>query len=449
MNMTPVMAQAPFGNGDTKCPGGYVPPTNVDGDKLAGAIRSNSDDDAQVRSVPGENVLHITDGRTGLNYDIPITNNYVRALDFLEIKVPIQDKGTLQSVDTKEGLRLLDPGFQNTAVKKSKITFVGALTYHRDGSKGDIQYRGHPIETLVGQKQFEDIMYLLIWGHLPSEVERINFGLSLATFPLPPQMVFDTIKAFPTDSPPIPIIIAAFSSLAASQPDMIPALRAKNLYMGEAVAVQHQMIRTLANVAYITAAVYCHQNGREIAKPDPYLSYVENILRMMGHVDKETGRPNPIHVDMIQRLWTLTADHEMTNSTAAFLHTASTLSDPIMSLISGLASSWGILHGGAIEVAYRELERLGDVSAVHEKIEAAKSGKERLFGYGHRIYKVTDPRYIFIRKMLDDLVTEDTEDKILKVAMELDKAASSDEYFTSRKLKANADFFSSFVYKAL
>ncbi|KAL8788547.1 MAG: hypothetical protein Q9213_001620 [Squamulea squamosa] len=372
-----MVAQVPLGTAQTD---GVAPKREVDGDKLAGTKRLNPDGDAPVRGVMGKDVLHITDGRTGLDYDIPITSNSVRALDFLKIKNSKPSKGTLEAADITQGLRLLDPGFQNTAVKESKITFVYSIR---------------------------------------------------------------------PDAPPIPVMIAALSSLAASQPEMIPAIRAKNLYMGEAVAVQYQIIRALANAAYITAAVYCHRHGRELSKPDPYLSFVENILSMMGHVDKETGRPNPKHVDVVQRLWTLMADHEMTNSTAAFLHTASTLSDPIMNIVSGLASSWGILHGGAIEVGYRGLERLGDVSAVPAKIEAAKSGKERLFGYGHRIYKVTDPRYIFIRNMLNELVTEDTDDKVLAAALELDKAASSDDYFTSRKLNPNADFFASFVYKAL
>ena len=245
------------------------------------------------------------------------------------------------------------------------------------------------------------------------------------------------------------MIISGLSALAASQPETIPAYTAKNIYMGNRVAVHHQIIRSIASIASISAAVYCHKLGRQFTPPQPHLSYVENVLLMMGHVDKETGMPDRKHVSYLQRLWVLTADHEMTSSTAAFLHTASSLNDPIMSLVSGMGSSWGILHGGAIEVAYKDIQRVGSVTAVHEKINAVKAGKMRLFGYGHRIYKVTDPRYVFIHEMLDELQTDVTDDAILAVALEIDRVASTDEYFTSRKIKANADLFASFVYKAL
>lgn len=245
------------------------------------------------------------------------------------------------------------------------------------------------------------------------------------------------------------MIIAGLSALEASQPEAIPAYMAKNIYMGNNVAVHHQIIRVIASLASISAAVYCHKLGRQFTPPVPHLTYIENILLMMGHVNAETGRPDPKHVNYLQRLWVLTADHEMTSSTAAFLHTASSLNDPLMSLISGIGSSWGILHGGAIEVAYKDIQRVGSVSAVQEKINAVKSGKMRLFGYGHRIYKVTDPRYVFIRQMLDELQTDIINDDVLAVALEIDRVASTDEYFTSRKIKANADLFASFVYKAL
>lgn len=251
------------------------------------------------------------------------------------------------------------------------------------------------------------------------------------------------------DSPPVPMIIAGFAALAASQPNHIPAYIGKNIYMGDQVAVHYQTIRVISSMAVIPAVAYCHKFGRPFTPPEPYLSYVENVLLMMGHVDKKTGRPNPKHVNFLQRLWVLTADHEMTSSTASFLHTASSLNDPIMCVISGLGSSWGILHGGAIEVAYKDLQRVGSVEAVKDKLEAVKAGKMRLFGYGHRLYKVTDPRYVFIHNMLEELQADVADDTVLAVALEIDRVASTDEYFTSRKLKANADLFASFVYKAL
>ena len=247
------------------------------------------------------------------------------------------------------------------------------------------------------------------------------------------------------------MVIAGLAALVASHPEHVPAIKANNLYMGNMNAVDHQIIRSISSVAVISAIVYCHKMQRPFTPPDPTFSYIENMLLMMGHVDKATGKPNPKTVGYIERLWVLTADHEMTHSTAALLHTASSLNDPLISMISGFASSWGILHGGAIEVAYKHIQKVGNVHAVQDMIDNVKKGKSRLFGYGHRIYKTTDPRYVFIRDIINEIAaSSDFEhDPILSVALEIDRIASNDDYFTSRKLHANADLLASFVYKAM
>ena len=247
------------------------------------------------------------------------------------------------------------------------------------------------------------------------------------------------------------MIIAGLAALDACRPEYIPAYRAENLYMGKTAAVDHQIIRTIASLAAISAIVYCHNQQREFTPPDVNCSYIENMLLMMGHVEKKTGRPNPKSVKYVERLWILTADHEVTHSTANFLHTASSLNDPLINLISGFSASWGILHGGAIEVAYRHIQKVGNVNAVHDMIEGVKAGKGRLFGYGHRIYKTIDPRYESILEILNEISSSSDvqHDPILAVALEIDRVASSDEYFTSRHLHANADLLASFVYKSL
>ena len=244
--------------------------------------------------------------------------------------------------------------------------------------------------------------------------------------------------------------IAATAALDAARPDWIPAYAGKNLYLGNMALVDHQIIRSCCAANTLASIVYCHQRGRDWTHPEPGLSYVENTLLMMGHVDERTKRPNPKHVQYLERLWVLMADHEMTHSTAAFLHTASSLSDVLICLVSANAAAWGILHGGAIEMAYKQFERVGDVDGVQKLIDNVKAGKLRLYGYGHRIYKVTDPRYYCIKEMLDELVADGlADDPILRIALEVDRIASTDEYFTSRGLKANADLLASFVYKAL
>ena len=245
------------------------------------------------------------------------------------------------------------------------------------------------------------------------------------------------------------MLTAGLSALQASQPETIPAYAAKNIYLGNLAYVDKAIVSMLTNIAVISAIVYCHHLGRPFSNPQPQLSYIENFLYMTGHVDAGTGLPNPKYVSCLERLWTLVADHEMTCSTAALLHTASSLSDAVACQISAIEASSGILHGGAIEIAYKNIISVGDVSNVGQKITDVKAGKERLYGYGHRLYKTVDPRSIFIRQILEELSEETAIDPVLSVAMELDRIASTDDYFIKRKLKANADFFASFVYKAM
>ena len=245
------------------------------------------------------------------------------------------------------------------------------------------------------------------------------------------------------------MITAALAAIQGSQKNEIPAHMGKNLYLKNPKLVDKQIVKVMADLAVVCAAVYCHHEGRPFQKPDPKYSYIENLLHMMGFVDISTGAPIAHHVSCLERLWALVADHEMTCSTAAFLQTASSLPDPLSCLISACSAAYGILHGGAIEVAYKSIAEVGSVDNVREKIESVKSGKERLFGYGHRIYKVVDPRSVFIREVLEELGEEVKADPLLRVAFEIDRIASTDEFFTSRKLKPNADLFASFAYKAM
>ncbi len=245
------------------------------------------------------------------------------------------------------------------------------------------------------------------------------------------------------------MMIAAFAAVNASRPQEIPTCRGENLYMGNMVAVDRQIIRAMSSLAATTCMVYCHKMRREFTPPDPSFSFVENMLLMMGHVDPKTKRPDPKTVNCLERLWVLTADHEMTNSTSTFLSVASSLNDLFTSLLASICASFGILHGGAIEMAYHQLQKVGSVEAVPELIKRVKAGKLRLFGYGHRVYKTVDPRFTEIQAMVQELASGATENSILPVAMEIDRIAREDEYFTSRKLKPNADFLASFVYTAL
>lgn len=245
------------------------------------------------------------------------------------------------------------------------------------------------------------------------------------------------------------MIIAGLSALQSAQMHLIPAHAAKNLYLGNSELVDQEIINYLGNHVIVVAIVYCHHTGRNFTMPRNNLSYIENFLLMTGHVESTTKLPHPKYVDNFERLWILLANHEMTCSTAALLQTASSLPDVYSCMISALSASYGPLHGGAIEVAYKNIEEVGTVENARAKIDRVKAGKERLYGYGHRLYKVKDPRSVFIREIADQLQEEIAEDPLLKVAFEIDRLASEDEYFNSRKLNLNADLYAAFAYKAM
>jgi citrate synthase len=220
-------------------------------------------------------------------------------------------------------------------------------------------------------------------------------------------------------------------------------------FLGKPEAVDKAVVRSLSMLATVIALVYCHKRGRKFTPAKLDESYIGNILLMMGIVEPGTQKPNQKIENCFKRLWVLYADHEMTNSTAAFLHAASTLTDPISCCVTGIVSAYGPLHGGAIDLAYHEFQRLGSPENVPPLIAAVKAKKQRLFGYGHRIYKVVDPRTKFIREMMDEFKEDVQGNPLLRVAMEIDRIAGEDPYFTSRNLKANADLYGCFLYTAM
>ncbi|GAW23113.1 hypothetical protein ANO14919_126630 [Xylariales sp. No.14919] len=389
---------------------------------------------------PEGDVLHIIDSRTRQHYTVDVHHNSINATDLKAIKAPKDEEHP--EYQNEQGLRVFDPGYSNTLVSESKITYI-------DGLEGTIQYRGYSIHDIIGKKKFADLSYLLIWGSWPSAEEAQKYQQRLNDVPVIGENVLNVIRSFPKNGSIIGMMIAGLSALQSDDMDAIPAHAAKNLYLGQPKNVDEQVIRVLSSLSMITAAAYCHASGKAFTPPRKDFSYVQNFMLMTGLVDESTGEPNPRYVDVIERLWTTVADHEMTCSTAALLQTASALPDVISSLISAISATYGPLHGGAIEVAYKSIEEIGSVDDVPAKIERVKAGKERLYGYGHRVYRVTDPRFTYISDILNELTDEASKDPLLQVAFALDRAAAQDEYFISRKLRPNADLFAAFAYKAL
>ena len=248
------------------------------------------------------------------------------------------------------------------------------------------------------------------------------------------------------------MVLAGLAAYAASDPSSIPTAANKpDLYRGNENMeyIDKALVRTISSMAVVVSLVYCRQHTRDFTPPAPNGSFISNILLMMGFVEESSRLPSPEVVNCLERLWILYLDHEMTNSTTAFLHVASTLADPISCCTAYIASGNGPLHAGAVDLAYKNLQRLGTPDGVPALIADVKAKKYRLFGYGHRIYKTVDPRTKFIRTMLDELSEGEKVNPLLAVALEIDKTASEDEYFTSRNLKANADLYGCFVYTAL
>lgn len=264
---------------------------------------------------------------------------------------------------------------------------------------------------------------------------------------VPPQSVIDVIQAFPRDSLTFPMLLAGLSAFAALDKGTQQVHESgRPVYLGNTPAVDAAIVRSLAALATTVALVHCHKRGIAFTPADPDGTLVGNVLLMMGF--KKNGRPDPKIEKCLEKLWILYADHEMTNSTAAFLHAASTLTDPISCIISGLVSGYGPLHGGAIDLAYKGFEEVGTPERVPELIADVKAKKQRLFGYGHRVYKTVDPRTRYIRDMMDDHWAEMAANPLLRVALEIDRVAGEDPYFTSRNLKANADLYGCFLYTA-
>jgi len=243
------------------------------------------------------------------------------------------------------------------------------------------------------------------------------------------------------------MVMAGLSSYLGSNPQMVPASSGGNLYHGNKELVDKSIIRTLAAYSVVVGLAASHRAGRKFVAPDPDASHMENFHVMMGYVDKDTGKPNRKRQTCLERFGALGADHEMTTSTFSLLVTSSTLADPVSCVISALATAYGPLHFGAPEASYKAMAEIGSIENVPKLIESVKAGKRRLFGYGHRMYKTVDPRIPYIKGLLDDLKAE--YNPLLAVAAEIDRIASTDEYFTSRKLNANADLYGVFLFIAL
>ncbi|TID22833.1 citrate synthase protein [Venturia nashicola] len=393
------------------------------------------------KSDDKEGELIVKDSRSGNTYNVPIRKGSVDAMQFRQM-VTTSKFSTMLGKPVKGQLKVLDVGYQNTACAESNITFV-------DGENGKILFRGHNILDLHRDRSFDDVAYLLMWGALPRKDQLAHFREEFARLANPPQNVIDTINGFSRDSPAYLMITAGLSAWAAAVPGQIPVHVGETLYLKNPKMADISMKQGFASFAAIVALIYCHQHGHAFTPAEGHRSLPENVLLMMHFVDKLTGKPAPAMIEELDKLLILYADHEMTASTAALLHTGSVGADALTSLISSVATGWGPLHAGAIDLVYKKLEEIGSVENVEPFIEKVRNKEQRLMGVGHRLYRTQDPRGKLLRDRLLELSLGVEAIPLLAVALEIERVVSIDEYFTSRKLCINADLYGSLVFTAL
>ncbi|CAG8902612.1 unnamed protein product [Penicillium egyptiacum] len=402
--------------------------------------------------------LFIRDSRTNVNYEIPINQNAVRATDLQEIRAPSLNSNRGDQV--AHGLRVYDPGLQNTAVTQSTISFS-------DHEHGLLLYRGYTLEQLWGC-DFEEMFHLLLWGTYPTESQCQELRQRLAQYMQEvPDIVRQTIFNLPYDdswlclqfafltsigihrrtTSPLPLILAGLSAYLASVPEVIPATTNATIYQMDIKGADQIILQTVAAYAVVFGAVRSHRLGIPWRRPTLHQTYYENLFTMAGLVPPESNIPDPTRISCFRRFGNLNAEHGMALSVFSALATASSLTDPVSCLISAVAAAHGPLHFGATESAQRALHDIGEPKNVPAFIEEIKAGKRKLFGYGHRTYKGMDPRVRPIQSILKDLT--DVHQPLLKVAEAIEEAATKDEYFRKRGLYPNADFYGNFVFTGI
>jgi citrate synthase len=383
-----------------------------------------AEEDASGNGAPARQTLTVTDNRTGSTYELAVSDGTVRALDLREIKTGEGDFGLMS----------YDPAYMNTASCRSEITCI-------DGEAGILQHRGYPIEQLCEHSSYLEVAYLLINGELPTRSELEDWVHEITIHTFVHENIKDFMQGFRYDANPMGMLVASVGALSTFYPDA-------NQIHDEGLR-QVQIIRLLAKMPTLAAFAFRHNMGQPYVYPDNELEYAGNFLSMMYKMTELKYEPDPRLARALDVLFILHADHEQNASTSAVRSVGSTRVDPYTAVAAGVAALYGPLHGGANEAALRMLARIGSVENIPSFLEGVKAGEERLMGFGHRVYKNYDPRARIIRKHLDAVFEVRGRSPLLDVAVELEKRALGDEYFTSRKLYPNVDFYSGLIYEAL
>jgi citrate synthase len=366
----------------------------------------------------------LIDNRTGLKYELPVTDGTIAAPDLRQVKTSTDDFG----------LMTYDPAFMNTANCKSAITFI-------DGDKGILRYRGYPIEELAEHKDFLEVAYLLLNGDLPTADTLESWRNDVRVHTLVHENIKKFIDGFQYDAHPMGILQTTVAALSTFYPD------AKNISDTEVRRLQ--MLRLIGKVPTLAAYAYRHRMGLHYVLPDNNLGYTANFLHMLFRMTEAPYRPNPVLERALDILFILHADHEQNCSTTTMRTIGSSHVDPYSALAGATGALWGPLHGGANEAVLRMLNEIGSISHVPEFVKRVKAGDGRLMGFGHRIYKSYDPRAKILKEMAYQVFEVQGRNPLLDIALELERIALEDDYFVSRKLYPNVDFYSGLIYQSL
>ena len=375
--------------------------------------------------------LTITDNRTGKTYSVPIVyGTYptygaaIRAADLRQIRASADDFG----------LMTYDPGLLNTATTKSSVTFV-------DGERGILRYRGYPIEQLAERSTYLETAYLVLNGDLPTAAQLDAWTGEVTQHTMIHESIKKFLDGFNYDAHPMGMLIGTVGALSTFYPEagriQDPAVRHK------------QIVRLVAKMPTLAAFAYRHSRGLPYVYPDNDLSYTGNFLNMLFKTTELKYAPNPVLERALDALFILHADHEQNCSSSAMRGIGSSHPDPYSALAGAAAALYGPLHGGANEQVLKMLAEIGTKDRVPEYVGRAKTGEIRLMGFGHRVYKHYDPRATLIKKVAAEVFTVTGTNPLLDIALELERIALQDDYFVSRHLYPNVDFYSGIIYQAM
>ena len=368
--------------------------------------------------------LKIVDQRTNKEYEVPVQDGTIRAMDLRQIKTGPDDFGMMT----------YDPAFMNTASCKSAITFI-------DGDKGILRYRGYPIEQLAEKCSFLEVAYLILNGELPTAPQLKNWVNEITHHTMLHETTKRFLEGFRHDAHPMGMFISTVSALSTVYPE------ARNVH--DANTRAREITRLIGKVPTIAAYTYRHSMGYPYVYPDNDFTYTENFMNMLWKMTEVKYHANPALSKALDILFILHADHEQNCSANVMRAVGSSQADPFVSIAAAAAALSGPLHGGANEEVLKMLDEIGSKDRVPAYVKEIKAGHGKLMGFGHRIYKNYDPRARIIKWAADQVFATTGKNPKLEIALELERIALEDEYFVKRKLYPNVDFYSGIIYQAL